>query len=310
MHTVRSHSWAAMGTTARLVVVGGDETLVALGVERVAELEARWSRFLPTSELSRLNAAAGTPCVVSDDTALLVEQLVTAWHRTGGRFDPTVHDAMLALGYDRRWPFVQALGREGSALPPGCAGIEVDRQTGLVWLPAGVHLDAGGLGKGLAADLVASALMIAGAAGVLIDLGGDLRVVGDAPDGGQWRIEIEHPADPELTLAVVQTDDGGVATSSCGKRRWRVRHGAHALDVHHVVDPRTALPAATAATSATALAPSAALAEVGATVALLDGDLADAPWVFAALLADSDGSTRCLGDDTLFRRLEATAAQS
>lgn len=308
MHPVRSHSWAAMGTTARLVVVGGDETLVALATERVAALEARWSRFQPTSELSRLNAAAGSPCVVSDDTALLVEQLVAAWHRTGGRFDPTVHDTMLALGYDRAWPFTESTHREVLAAPPGCAGVEVDRGSGLVWLPAGVHLDPGGLGKGLAADLVASALMIAGADGVLVDLGGDLRVVGDAPDGGQWRIEIEHPADPAEIIAVVQTGDGGVATSSRGKRRWRVGTGDGDVVVHHVIDPHTAHSAMTAATSATALAPSAALAEVGATVALLDGDITAVPWVFAALLAEDDGATRCLGNEALFRRLELAQA--
>lgn len=310
MSMVRTHAWAAMGTTARLVVVGGDETLVALATDRIDTLEQRWSRFLPTSEISRLNAAAGTPCVVSDDTALLVEQLVIAWQRTGGRFDPTVLDTLLALGYDRAWPFAHAGSSSEAVVSPGCHGIEVDRRSGLVWLPDGVHLDPGGLGKGLAADLVASALMMAGADGVLVELGGDVRVVGDAPDGGAWRVEIEDPVAPTETIAVVQTTDGGVATSSTSKRRWRLAADQHHREVHHVVDPRTGRSALTAATSATALAPSAALAEVGATVALLDGDLAGAPWVFAALLADSDGSTRCLGDDTLFRRLDVAAAQA
>lgn len=297
-----------MGTTARLVVVGGDETLVALATERVENLEARWSRFRPDSELSRLNAAAGTPCVVSDDTALLVEQLVTAWHRTGGRFDPTVHDAMVALGYDRSWPFADSVARVVPTVPPGCAAVDVDRRTGLVWLPDGVRLDPGALGKGLAADLVAGELMMAGADGVLVDLGGDLRVIGDAPDGGAWRIEIEHPTDPTDTIAVVETVDGGVATSSRGKRRWRLAGRDDQPERHHVVDPRAAQPAATAATSATTLAPSAALAEVGATVALLDGDLGVVPWVFAALLADDDGAARTLGEATLFRLLEPAQA--
>jgi thiamine biosynthesis lipoprotein len=280
-----------MGTTARLIVVGGSPDLADDAVRRIHDLEARWSRFRPTSEISRLNASAGAPCIVSDDTCRLVERLVESWWCTAGRFDPTVHDTMLGLGYTQSWPFLHADAATSPLPPPGCAGITLDRGTRMVWLPNGVHLDPGGLGKGFAADLIAEELVEDGADGALVDLGGDIRVIGVAPFGSSWRIAIEHPTDPSATIAIVETTGGGIATTSRGKRRWHV--GAH--EVHHVVDPATGSPATHRWTSATALAHSAAAAEVGAKVAFLDGALDDAPYVLAALLADADGQLQVVG---------------
>jgi thiamine biosynthesis lipoprotein len=281
-----------MGTAARLIVVGGSPDLADDAVLRIHDLEARWSRFRTTSEISRLNAGAGSPCIVSDDTYRLVERLVEHWWCTAGRFDPTVHDTMLGLGYTQSWPFHHADATAAPLPPPGCAGIELDRGTRMVWLPAGVHLDPGGLGKGFAADLIAEELVEDGADGALVDLGGDIRVIGLSPSGSTWRVAIEHPTDPSATIAFVETTGGGIATTSRGKRRWQV-DGEH--EVHHVVDPSTGAPATRRWTSATALAHSAAAAEVGAKVAFLDGALDDAPDVLAALLADADGQLQVVG---------------
>lgn len=296
---------AAMGTTARVTVVGESSGSVApeladAALRRIEELEARWSRFRPTSELSRINAAAGSPCLVSDDTFRLVERLVRAWRDTDGRFDPTVHDAMLALGYTDGVPTaVERL--DPTALlasmcaPIGCADIRLDAATRMVWLPVGVRLDPGGLGKGLAADIVATEAIAAGASGVLVDLGGDVRVMGVAPDGGAWRIGVEHPTDPTVEVALVETTDGGIATSSRQKRRWTVDDGEAVREVHHVIDPQTRRSADTPWATATVLAPDAATAEVGATVAFLDGTIDAAPRTLAALFADAEGRTTAIG---------------
>lgn len=299
MTCVHEHQWPAMGTTARVTIVGGDERLLGTALHRVEELEARWSRFREDSELSRLNSAEGAPCVVSLDTFTLVEHLVAAWQRTAGRFDPTLYDALHAIGYMRSWPFAAAgntMPLQGE-LPPGCAGVVLDRSTRMVWLPAGLRLDPGGLGKGLAADLVAEALTAQGAHGALVDLGGDLRAIGCSPTGGAWRVAVEHPVEHDRTIAVVETTGGGIATSSRGKRRWHTAAGA---EVHHLLDPRTAHPAARPWMSVTTLAATAVDAEVAATVAFLDGSLACAPWAHAALLATADGADQVLGDAALF----------
>ncbi len=301
MTTIHEHAFAAMGTRCRVTVVGGSEDLVDAARHRILELEARWSRFLPDSELSALHAAAGSPCVVSPDTFELVAHLVAAWWGTRGRFDPTLHDRLVELGYDRTWPWPQTLVADSSADhvasrgatgAPGCAEIVLQRESRLVWLPPQVRLDPGGLGKGLAADLVAGELMAAGASGAMVDLGGDLRMVGCSPEGETWRIDVEHPGRPGRPIARVETRDGAVATSSRGRRRWT---GADGAEVHHLLDPGSGLPAEPDWTSATALARTGAEAEVGATVAFLDGSLSAAPRTIAALLVREDGTTTTLG---------------
>lgn len=292
--TTHERTTTAMGTTVRVVVVDGPADLADAALRRIDDLEARWSRFLPTSELSMLNAAGGAPCIVSAETFTLVDSLVRAWHDTSGRFDPTVHDTLVDLGYSVPWPHLTpatapGTGHRDGTPPPGCAGIDLDPTTGLVWMPEGVRLDPGGLGKGLAADVVAREVVDAGAAGVLVDLGGDVRVVGQSPQGGPWRIGVEHPASPDDSVAVVETIDGGVATTSRRRRTWEVDGAA----VHHVIDPRSARSAHVSHMSATALAATACDAEVGATIAFLDGELG--PRSIAALLVDADGSTRPIG---------------
>jgi thiamine biosynthesis lipoprotein len=305
MHTVHDRRVRAMGSSAHVLVVGGSEAMLDLAVDRLADLEARWSRFLPTSELTLLNAADGMPVMVSADTARLVGDLCRAWLVTGGRFDPTVHDAMVANGYDR--PFHELTGVRGpvgAELPGrGCADIHVDRRTGLVQLPAGVRLDPGGLGKGLAADLVTATLRRLGAEGVLVSVGGDLRVSGTPPDGdAAWRIDIEHPDDPSHVIGQVLLADGGVATSTSARRRWLATDGADATvatEVHHLLDPVTGRSAQVPRRQVTSVAGTAAWAEVAAKVTFLDGVVPDEH--SAALVVDDDDRLTALGDDRWFR---------
>ncbi len=184
-----------MGSDAH-VLVAGDARLLDRAELRIEELEARWSRFRADSELTRMNEAAGRPTVVSHDTALLVTRCIEAWRATGGAFDPTVHDSVVALGYDRDFRVVPtggpSLTREGTPAP-GLAEAVIDVGAGLTWLPPGVHLDPGAIGKGLAADLVCQELLLAGAEGACVGIGGDVRVAGSPGDRDAWSISIEDP---------------------------------------------------------------------------------------------------------------------
>ena len=297
MRTVESLHVRAMGTDAHLVVVGGPLGLITHAADRLAQLEDRWSRFRPRSDVARANAQAGHPVAVHDDTLLLVQRAAEAWRATAGRFDPTVHDALVALGYDR--PYAQLVAdahRPGRRSPvatsgaPGCAGIELDLDAGLLRLPPGVHLDPGGIGKGLAADLVAEELRSLGAAGALVNIGGDLRVSGAAPDAIAWRIEVEDPFSIERSAGVLcfaSGQDIGVATSSTLGRRW-VRDGAHH---HHLIDPCTGASAVSTAVAATVVGTRAWWCDVAAKLLLLDA--AGWPSSFGAeppaLVATTDG---------------------
>ena len=238
----------AMGSTARIVVVGGGVDLLERAVARLAALEARWSRFTPDSDVSRLNAAqaAGEPPPdISADTELLLARAAEGFRITGGRFDPYRLDAIVAAGYDRPMghPAVAAAARRSAA-----------------------GFDPGGIGKGLAADIISSEIIEGGAAGALVSVGGDLRVRGVAPDSGTWRIDVEDPRDGGV-LTTIDLADGAVATSSQLKRRWTQPDGTPR---HHLIDPATGTSATSPVLAATVIAADAWQAEVLTKVAFLD----------------------------------------
>ena len=193
-----------MGTTVHLVV-HGDPSLLGIAQDEVHRLEGRWSRFLPTSEVSRLNRRSGEAVVVSPETLELVERACTAARVTEGRFDPTVLGDVLRAGYDRSYEELVAVPPSTTVAGPGTAStlrrgvddIEIDRASSTVRLPAGTGFDPGGIGKGLAADLIADAVDARGAAGVLVNIGGDLRAIGCGPDGDDWSVDLDPAATGE-----------------------------------------------------------------------------------------------------------------
>lgn len=258
----------AMSCAASLLAVGSRgseadlERLALRGVERLDDLERRWSRFIPTSEVSVLNDSGGMPVVVSDDTVRLVTALVQGWHLTDGSFDPTLLGALVGLGYAAS----RADAERRTSLAPTVAvrgrpdGVLVDHGHAVVQLPAGTALDPGGMGKGLAADLVVEELRTAGAIGALVEVGGDLRVSGRAP-GSAWVISVDTAGPDGVVLVSLQ--DGGIATSTSRLRTWR----ADGERRHHLIDPATLRPSARDAVSCTVIAGSAATAEAFTKVA-------------------------------------------
>ena len=274
-----------------LVMVGGSLSLLETARERVEDLERKWSRFRPTSEISLMNQMAGRPVRVSPETVTLVRLAIEGARLTGGRFDPTVLGAVLRAGYDRSFELLAGDAGDGSEGWPAESGYDeilVDQPSRTVMLPAHVGFDPGGIGKGYAADLVVAELLAQGASGVCANVGGDLRVAGEAPRRG-WTIAIEHPyrCGP---VAVVALEAGAVATSTRTKRVW----GPAGDRRHHLIDPATGAPAATGLASATILAAEAWQAEVVAKGAFLAG-LSEGLFLVAAtgtegLLIDDKGS--------------------
>ena len=231
-----------MGTRAHIVITADpslETALLALAESELTLMERRWSRFLPTSELCRLNAAAGKPVIVSADTFSVITSAVEAWQHTNGCFDPTVHDALCALGYDRSFgELPEENERAGTSAPtPGCAGIELDPALHAVRLPVGVHLDLGGIGKGAAADLVVSRLLAAGADGACVNLGGDIRVEGRAPTTAGWIIELAFGNEARRRVALrgwrgVHVDENQ-ASMAHGRRRKAPHHRSAPRHIDH-----------------------------------------------------------------------------
>lgn len=247
----------SMGSSATVIVVGGTTSDIDHAVRRLRQLEARWSRFLPDSEVSRLNRLGGPTNVdlsagLSSDTATLLARAADGFRITRGRFDPYRLAEICDAGYDRPH------GIDGRPLLVG--------GDSLATMVPRRGFDPGGIGKGLAADLVTGELIERGVAGALVSIGGDLRVRGESPHGESWHIDIEDPrgADP---VARVRLDDGAVATSSQVKRRWVAADGSVR---HHLIDPSTGTSADSPVLSSTVVAAEAWQAEVLAKVTFLD----------------------------------------
>lgn len=295
MSAFAERRFRTMGSDTHLVVVGGDvDRLLDDAQRRIVQLEQRWSRFIDTSEVCELNRRAGDAVIVSADTALLVERAIEAWRLTGGGFDPTVLGAVLRAGYDTSFETIAA-DRSGdstagtSTLITGCTDIVIDG--GSVRLPAGTGFDPGGIGKGLAADIVITELIAAGASGACANLGGDLRVAGESPQGGGWTIAIEHPLVAE-PVSLVGLRAGAIATSTTLRRRWNVDGAPR----HHLIDPATGEPSDSDLELSTVIAGEAWLAEVMAKAVLLRGserafDIVDGAQV-QALTIDARGVVR------------------
>jgi thiamine biosynthesis lipoprotein len=277
--TVRS--FACFGGVA-CVRVGGESAsgraaaLAALLAQaRLLDVHRRLSRFSPDSDLARLNADPHAVVTAGRLLRLLTEAVVDAGERSGGLVDATRLSELERAGYraSRAGAAGLALGdvlAEAPAPRPAAAhptatwrAIEVDHGARTITRPPGLRIDSGGLGKGLAADLVADALRDHPL--VAIDCSGDVRIGGSAGVARTVLVEDPFGGEPlhELTIA-----DGAAATSGVGRRSWRGNGGAVS---HHLIDPATGLPAWTGVVQATAFAPTALEAEVLAKTALLAG---------------------------------------
>ena len=273
------HTFRAMGTTVRVTLgEGGRGDRTTAGVESIFDREERrCSRFRADSELSRVNASAGSWTAVSPPFAQLVRLALREASASDGSFDPAVLGAMRAAGYDRDFDELLAGARDELRPPAVRCGRwrEIELRDGSIRIPHGVGLDLGGLAKGWTVDLAAEAAVAAGEPWIVVNAGGDLRIAGEAPPVD---VAIEDPDDPGSTLARISVRAGAIATSSTARRSWGPGR-------HHLIDPRTGAPADTGVVQATAWAPTCAGAEVAAKRCLLEGAAGPRP----AVLVRTDG---------------------
>lgn len=259
----------AMGASLTIAVNDEASELLPILRDLVVDLERRWTRFSPDSEVSRLSAAGGHPAIVSEETERLLACAEAARVATAGRFNPLMLDSIISAGYDRN--LLPMNGRRASdscravrssGLGPTPEDLSIHCESGVAWLPRGFGFDPGGIGKGLAADLIAEEGLRLGAASVMANLGGDIRVAGRSPHGPHWDIDVA-PAEAAASGSAgpqrvrIALDEGGVATSGITKRRW--------AGGHHLIDPSTGRPADTGIERVTVIAAETWWAEVVAT---------------------------------------------
>lgn len=225
------------------MLVGGGPTALTRAFALADRCEQLWSRFLPASDVTRLNWAEGRAVEVDPLTVRLITAMTDAAALTSGDYDPTLLPDLVAAGYAAS---VLDPGRvttlPSSARAPGnLRGIVIDGNS--VRMPPGTTIDPGGIGKGLVADLVCEDALAGGAWGALAEIGGDIVVAGQAPDEVAWRLGVENPlratsddtgTAPEHS-AIVRLASGALVTSSQRKRRWSSQAGER----HHLISPRT-----------------------------------------------------------------------
>lgn len=259
-----------MGSDFDVAIVADSPEAAAAGYARALALgealEARFSRFRPDSELSRLNREREIEA--SDEMLDALELARTLHAATGGAFNPLL--SVARLGYDRDFATLPA----DAPLTPAAAfdaefgKVRIDRATRRISLAPGQTLDFGGFVKGHAAERICAAL--ADFPGAIVGIGGDIFTRGLDAAGVPFEFAVWNPIE-EADGPRVRVRDGAVCTSGTYKRRW----AANGRAMHHILDS-DGTSSASDVVSATVVAKTGALAEAYATLAVVRGDEAAA----------------------------------
>jgi FAD:protein FMN transferase len=286
---MRREEFRAMGTTISMLL---PENQVEMGAKIVRTLFFEWekalSRFLPDSELSQLNQQTGKPVAVSNLLYDVLASALTAAQATEGVYDPALLEQLEQLGYDRNFDDLPA-NRFEPIIPgePGgrWRGIKVDPIRRQVTLPFGIKLDFGGIAKGMAVDAVLEKLYQSDIHSALVNAGGDLSVLGLPPTDEQWLVAVPG----QNQYWTIPLHHGAIATSGIARRHWLQDN----ILRHHILDPRTGLPAQSNLWSVTVVADRCEQAEVAAKVAFILGSKSGAEFLYkhriAGLLVHEDG---------------------
>jgi thiamine biosynthesis lipoprotein len=269
-------TFKAIGTTVSVLTVDPEALPAAKALLelQLRELDESCSRFQPSSELSRAQQAGGSPVVVSALLADLVRTSLEVAQMTDGAVDPTVGDAIVALGYDRDYAAVAVEGPGPGRRPrpvPGWQCIVLDHANRLLTVPEGAYLDLGSTAKAFAADRAAEDIASELGTGALVNLGGDIATAGPRPEDG-WRVALalSSSAGPDETQVTVTLRSAALASSGTTVRVWN--RGDRRL--HHIVDPRTGDVADDYWALATVAAERCVLANAASTAAIVTAEKA------------------------------------
>lgn len=263
-----------MGTRVEATVLHDDvpaaRAALVKAFREMERVEALLSRHIETSDVSRVNRAAGRmPVRVRAETFAVLRRAREASARYEGLFDITIGPLSALWGFsdDRpvRVPDPDTLAARRALVDYHDLILDPADTTAFLRRP-GMMLDLGGVAKGYAIDRAVAVLRAEGMKRFLVDAGGDLYAAGTRADGGRWRVGIKHPRRPDALVATLELQDQAVATSG-DYERFVIRDGRR---YHHLLDPRTGYPA-DGFESATVLASSAEAADALATYVFIAG---------------------------------------
>lgn len=239
--------------------------------EWLADFEARCSRFLDDSEISRINANAGNGWTgIHAQTEVLLDLCGHYHFVTGGAFDATSLPLSKLWDWKRSRDVLPTEGEVGEAMKM-VGWNRIQREPGRVLLPEpGMQIDLGGIGKEFAVDCLTQMAGAFGILHVMVDLGGDIAVLGEPPEGGGWYIGLEDPANRDSSHCGIRLRSGGAVATSGDYRRCFQFQGA---TYGHILDCRTGWPVANGTRSVTVIAPRCTMAGVLSTSAMILGGI-------------------------------------
>lgn len=242
---------------------------------KINVFEKRFSRFLPDSELSRLNAAGGKSVDISAELRDLLRAAMYYAKQTGGLYNPFVLPALQQAGYVGSWPTPAKHHKDLDFSDRKLISIDQLELNGTsVSLPADAALDFGGIGKGYLLDQLGDYVDSQDIAGYWLSLGGDILCSGFDLEKRTWKIGVADAQNPDEIAANITNDSGSrcaIATSGITRRKG--------TDWHHIIDPRTGKPASTDILNATLMDESATAADVYAKCLVVLGSESAAEFI-------------------------------
>lgn len=270
----------AMACDCEVLIDTADEHAVRRVVDAVAgearRIERKFSRYRDDNIIHRINHSASQPVEVDAETAQLLDFAGRCFELSDGRFDIT------SGALRRAWTFDGGdhvpTRSEVAALLSYIGWEKIRWEPPAIVVPVGMEVDLGGIGKEYAVDRAARLACELSDAGIIVNFGGDLTVTGPRPNDIAWVVGIENPGHsaipraPHHPAAAIEIRRGAIATSGDAKR-YLEKNGVR---YSHVLDPRTGWPVVDAPRSVTVLAGTCSEAGFLATLALLNGENAEA----------------------------------
>lgn len=257
----------AMGTYMKLTAYGEQaERALELSKDKIKELEALWSVTDENSDIYKVNHSDGRPIPISRETGEVLSFALNMAGETEGALEPTVFPIVTAWGFisgDYRIPDKEEL--EGLLQYVDYKKVSLEKNQ--VTLPERMELDLGAVGKGYTGDILSELLKEQGITSALLDIGGNIQMIGRKPDGSRWRLGIQNPFG-EGSVGVLESGDGAVVTSGNYERYFIGEDGEQ---YGHIIDPSTGYPADSGLASVTIIAKEGKLCDALSTAVYVMG---------------------------------------
>ena len=239
---------------------------LALSEKRIQELEALWSVTDENSDIYKVNHNGGRPTEIQEETAEILQFALDMAKQTNGALEPTIFPVVTAWGFisgEYQIPDADKL----ADLLQKADYRKVVLEENMVTLPDGMQLDLGAIGKGYTGDILAELLKEQGVTSALLNIGGNIQMVGRKPDGSRWRLGIQNPFG-EGSLGVLESEDGAVVTSGNYERYFI---GEDGKQYGHIINPDTGYPAESGLASVSIIAKEGKLCDVLSTAIYVMG---------------------------------------